>query len=145
MLKLYRPAMKSAFLMSLVVARKPAVFTTLPGPNRMPSRLMTNTRPLAVNVPMISDGPRPPVTRLSATDELLGWLKRTLSLARMLNVFQFMIALLLDWLMITAAPPWPEMVAAPPTTVPPSGPAAAGLAPSTNSPVVASSSLRKRE
>ena len=130
MLKLYRPAMKSAFLMSLVVARKPAVFTTLPGPNRMPSRLMTNTRPLAVNVPMISDGPRPPVTRLSATDELFGWLKRTLSLARMLNVFQLMIALLLDWLMITDAPPWPWMVAAPPTTVPPSGPAAAGVKPS---------------
>ena len=72
MLKLYRPAMKSAFLMSLVVARKPAVFTTLPGPNRMPSRLMMKTRPLAVSVPMISDGPRPPVTRLSATDEALG-------------------------------------------------------------------------
>ena len=59
MLKLYRPAMKSAFLMSLVVARKPAVFTTLPGPNRMPSRLMMKTRPLAVSVPMISDGPEP--------------------------------------------------------------------------------------
>ena len=72
MLKLYRPAMKSAFLMSLVVARKPAVFTTLPGPNRMPSRLMMKTRPLAVSEPMISDGPRPPVTRLSATDEALG-------------------------------------------------------------------------
>ena len=138
MLKLYRPAMKSAFLMSLVVARKPAVFTTLPGPNRMPSRLMTNTRPLAVNVPMISDGPRPPVTRLSATDELLGWLKRTLSLARMLNVFQLMIALLLDWLMITDAPPWPWMVAAPPTTVPPSGPAAAGVKPSGEAPSVSS-------
>ena len=45
--------------MSLVVARKPAVFTTLPGPNRMPSRLMMKTRPLAVSVPMISDGPEP--------------------------------------------------------------------------------------
>ena len=64
--------MKSAFLMSLVVARKPAVFTTLPGPNRMPSRLMMKTRPLAVSEPMISDGPRPPVTRLSATEELDG-------------------------------------------------------------------------
>jgi len=27
----------------------------------------------------------------------------------MLNVFQLMIALLLDWLMITDAPPWPWM------------------------------------
>ena len=41
----------------------------------------------------------------------------------MLNVFQLMTALLVDWLTITAGPPWPWMVAAPPTTVPPSGPA----------------------
>ena len=33
---------------------------------------MMKTRPLAVSVPMISDGPSPPVTRLSATDEALG-------------------------------------------------------------------------
>ena len=43
-------------------------------------------------------------------------MKRTLSLARMLNVFQLMIALGVDWLTITAGPPWPWMVAAPPTT-----------------------------
>src|SRR3954468_16220988 len=135
--------MKSAFLMSLVVARKPAVLITLPGPNRMPSRLMTKTRPLAVSEPMISDGPSPPVTRLSATDEALGWLKRTLSLARMLNVFQLMIALGVDWLTITAGPPWPWMVAAPPTTDPPSGPAAAGLDPRARSVEVAISRLRK--
>ena len=72
MLKLYRPAMKSEFLMSWVVARKPAVFTTALGPNRMPSRLMTNTRPFAVSVPRISDGPSPPVTRLSTTEEAPG-------------------------------------------------------------------------
>jgi hypothetical protein len=33
---------------------------------------MMKTRPFAVSVPMISEGPRPPVTRLSATDELEG-------------------------------------------------------------------------
>jgi hypothetical protein len=33
---------------------------------------MTNTRPFAVSVPRISDGPSPPVTRLSATEELEG-------------------------------------------------------------------------
>src|SRR5215471_1117240 len=99
--------MKSEFLMSLVVARKPAVLTTEPGPNSTPSRLMMKTRPFAVSVPMISDGPWPPVTRLSTVEELEGWLKRTLSLARILNVFQLMIALGLDWLMITAGPPWP--------------------------------------
>src|SRR5436309_15146086 len=79
MLKLYRPAMKSAFLMSCVVARNPAVLTTDEGPNRIPSRLMRNTRPFAVSVPRISEGPSPPVTRLSTTEELPGWLKRTLS------------------------------------------------------------------
>ena len=60
-------------------------------------------------------------------------MKRTLSLARMLNVFQLMTALLLAWLTITAGVPAPWMVAEPPTTVPPSGPAAAGLAPSASS------------
>src|SRR6185436_11153800 len=40
----------------------------------------------------------------------------------MLNVFQLMTALLVDWLTITAGPPWPWMVAAPPTTVPAFGP-----------------------
>src|SRR5262245_64822045 len=64
--------MKSEFLISLVEARKPAVLTTAPGPNRMPSRLMRKMRPFAVRLPRISDGPSPPVTRLSATDPLLG-------------------------------------------------------------------------
>jgi hypothetical protein len=44
----------------------------------------------------------------------------------MLNVFQLMTALPLDWLMMTDEVPWPLMVAAPPTTVPPAGPAATG-------------------
>ena len=62
----------------------------------------------------------------------------------MLNVFQLMIALLVDWLTITAGPPWPWMVAAPPTTDAPSGPAVACVRPSASSGVVASSRLRKR-
>src|SRR5262245_11308550 len=40
--------MKSAFLMSLVLARKPAVLTTAPGPNSTPSRLMRKMRPFAL-------------------------------------------------------------------------------------------------
>ena len=51
----------------------------------------------------------------------------------MLNVFQLMIALLVDWLTITAGPPWPWMVAAPPTTDAPSGPAEACVRPSASS------------
>ena len=64
--------MKSEFLMSLVLARKPAVLITEPGPNSTPSRLMTKTCPFAVRVPKICEGPSPPVTRLSTTDELPG-------------------------------------------------------------------------
>jgi glyoxylase-like metal-dependent hydrolase (beta-lactamase superfamily II) len=60
------------FLMSWVVARKLAVLTTAEGPNRIPSRLMRKARPFAVSVPRISEGPSPPVTRLSTTDELPG-------------------------------------------------------------------------
>src|SRR5258708_35601026 len=37
-----------------------------------------------------------------------------------------MIALWLDWLMVTAGVPWPWMEALPPTTLPPLGPAATG-------------------
>jgi hypothetical protein len=70
----------------------------------------------------------------------------------MLNVFQLMIALPLDWLMMTDEVPWPLMVAAPPTTVPPAGPAATGGAasmrpsavPSASSAVVVSKRLRER-
>src|SRR5262249_17517556 len=53
-------------------------------------------------------------------------------------------ALLLDWLTIPAGPPWPWIVAEPPTTVPPAGPAAAGAAPSASSAAVVSRRLRKR-
>jgi hypothetical protein len=38
----------------------------------MPSRLIKKMRPFAVSEPMISEGPSLPVTRLSATDPLLG-------------------------------------------------------------------------
>jgi hypothetical protein len=68
MLKLYFPAMKSSLRILLVVARKPAVLMDELGPNRMPSPLMMNTRPLAVSVPSRNDGPCPPITRLSATE-----------------------------------------------------------------------------
>ena len=55
-----------------------------------------------------------------------------------------MIALGLDWLTITDGPPWPWIVAAPPTTRRPSGPPAAGAAPNAMSAVVASTRLLKR-
>src|SRR6266851_4844002 len=45
---------------------------------------------------------------------------------------------------MTAAPPWPWMVAAPPTTLAPSGPAAAGATVSATSAAVVSRKLLKR-
>src|SRR5262249_55231815 len=72
MLKLYLPAMKSEFLMSLVVARKPDVLMVELGPKKMPSRLRMNTLRWALSKPRIWLGPPPPVTRLSATDDALG-------------------------------------------------------------------------
>jgi hypothetical protein len=72
MLKLYFPAMKSSLRILLVVARNPAVLMTELAPNRMPSPLMMNTRPFAVSVPSRTDGPCPPITRLSATEVLFG-------------------------------------------------------------------------
>src|SRR2546421_7506941 len=46
--------------------------------------------------------------------------------------------------MMTEGPPWPWSVAAPPTTLGPSGPAATGATPSASSAVAVSKRLRKR-
>src|SRR5712691_7582922 len=65
----------------------------------------------------------------------------------MLKVLQLMIALELVWLMMTLPVPAPWMVAEPPTTVPPAGPATTGVRASrasASSAVVVSSSLRAR-
>src|SRR5262245_33102800 len=62
----------------------------------------------------------------------------------MLNVCQLMIAFWVDWLMITEALPCPAIVAAPPTTVPPSGPAATRATPSANSAVAVSNRLHRQ-
>ncbi len=90
---LKRPAMKSSFLMSCVLARKPAVLTTEFGPNRKPSRLIRNTRPLASRRPRICEGPSPPVTRLSAIELAFGCTKVARSLTPMSNRRQLMMAL----------------------------------------------------
>src|SRR5262245_54259944 len=55
-----------------------------------------------------------------------------------------MIAFWVDWLMITEALPCPAIVAAPPTTVPPSGPAAAGVPTDANTTVAIRSSKLRR-
>jgi hypothetical protein len=82
--------------MLLVVARKPAVLMDALRPNRMPSPLTMKTRPLAVSVPLMKDGPSPPTTRLSAVALLFGWTKVAESPLDRLNVVQLMMALWLD-------------------------------------------------
>src|SRR3954452_21239135 len=114
-LKFIRPAMKFLLRMSFVVARKPAVLIEELGPNRMPSRLTTNTRPLAFSVPSIWEGRSPPMTRLRITADELGCTNVVVSFLPMLNEFQLMIARLEDWLMLTVPVPAPVTVAAPPT------------------------------
>jgi hypothetical protein len=60
-------------------------------------------------------------------------LKRVISLAPILNVVQLMMARELNWSTVTRPVPAPLTVATPPTTDGPSGPAAAGPAPSASS------------
>src|SRR5262249_54000377 len=127
-----------------VEARNPAVLITEFRPNRMPSRLTTNTWPLEVMLPRISEGPSPPVTRLSTTAELLGSMNLTLPPAPTLKVFQLTIAKFEVWLTTTEAVPCPVMVAEPPTTVPPCGPWAsegAAIASSASAQICAPTSL----
>jgi hypothetical protein len=72
-------------------------------------------------------------------------LKSTRSFTPILNVFQLMIAFWVDWLMVTEALPCPVIVAAPPTTVPPSGPAATRATPSASNAVAVRKRLRRRD
>src|ERR1041385_1182320 len=136
--------MKSEFLMSFVVARKPAVLITPFGPISTPSRLIRKTWPLALSVPLMVEGPKPPITRLSATALAFGCTKVVVSPGPMLNVFQLMIARWVVWLTLTLGLPTPVNVADPPTTCGPSGPPAAGSDPSVKSAVEVSRMWRRR-
>src|SRR5262249_48909703 len=66
-----------------------------------------------------------PMTRLSATAELFGWLKLMVSFGAIENVCQLMMVDCDDWLTLVVDPLW-EMVADPAATCPPVGPARAG-------------------
>src|SRR5580765_9034409 len=67
------------------------------------------------------------MTRLSVTEVVEGWLKRTFSPLAIEKLIQSMIALLVDWLMTWLVGVGWVIVAWPATTVPPCG--AAGAAP----------------
>src|SRR5262245_11393619 len=62
----------------------------------------------------------------------------------MLKVCQLTMARWLDWSRMTEEVPWPRIVAEPPTTTPPSGPAAPGIDPSDRSAVEVRRRLRMR-
>src|SRR5262245_20295385 len=91
----YFPAMKSLLEISRVEATRPPTFTCDPLPNRTPAELTMNTCPLAFSAPLITLVSFP-MTRFSVTDDTLGWLKLTVSLAPTEKPCQLMIALLDD-------------------------------------------------
>src|SRR5579859_346812 len=124
LVKLYRPAMKSAVLMSWVLATRPATSRLAPGANRMPFGLIRNTWPLAVMLPKMLEGLEP-ITRFSTMAELFGWMYCTYWSAPTENCCQLMAAFWLVWLMTVALAFGVLMVAEPPTTCPPVGLASA--------------------
>src|SRR5580704_8304072 len=112
--------MKSEVLMSRVLAVRPDTSRFEPGANRMPLGLIRNTWPLALISPKMLEGLLP-VTRFRITEELLGWLNCTYSLAPMENCCQLMAARCELWLTMTPLLPALPMVAVPATTCPPVG------------------------
>jgi hypothetical protein len=71
----------------------------------------------------------PPVTRLSTALAALGCTKVVSSPDPIENEFQLMIAVLLNWLIVTLGVPVPEIVADPAATEPPVGLACSRLPP----------------
>ena len=126
MLKLKRPAMKSSLRMSLVVARKPAVLITAPAPKMMPSRLTTNTLPLALRLPRICARAHPAGDAVER-DRIAVRLNERRLLAdadvEHAPVDDRLVAELIDGDVGGALD---RDVAEPPTTMPPFGPADAG-------------------
>ena len=84
-----------------------------------PLGLTRKTLPLAVRLPRIADGSWP-ITRLRATDVLLGWTKATDSPAPIPKDCQLIATLALDWSIVRPAAVF-EKLAAPAVTAPPIG------------------------
>ena len=78
--------------MSDVVAIRPATSTCAPGPKNTPAGLMSQTWPLAIRSPRMLET-LPPVTRLSATELLPGWMNCTVEPAGIPKALQVMIVL----------------------------------------------------
>ena len=85
----------------------------------MPESLRMKTRPLAFSAPRSSLG-TPPMTRLMAIAEVLGWKKLTDSLTWVEKVCQSMSRRWVAWSMLVAVPSW-VIVPPPEVTTPPVG------------------------
>nr|VFJ50758.1 MAG: hypothetical protein BECKDK2373C_GA0170839_10303 [Candidatus Kentron sp. DK] len=83
--------MKSSVEISRVEATNPPTLTWAPAPNSTPLGLTTNTWPLALSDPRMTD-PSEPRTRFRATELAEGWWKVTLLLAPIEKVCQLMAA-----------------------------------------------------
>ena len=116
--KFSRPALKSSSLSLSVEMTSAPTSTCAPLPKATPLGLMRKTCPLDCRLPRIWLG-LPPSTRLSTWLELLGWTKRVVSSAPMLNCCQLMTAPLL--LVTVRVLPLVVNVAAPCTTCAPCG------------------------
>src|SRR2546421_10228618 len=93
---LYRPALASWSLIVSVVAKSAPTSTLALGANRTPFGLLRKTWPLAVMRPKMSDGLLPR-TRLTVSEEALGWLKFTHALEPMVKLFQLIVPLSVTW------------------------------------------------
>ncbi len=81
------PAIAFSTEMPVVVATSPPTLTEAPWLNRMPLGLTSTTWPLALRCPEIVEGSTP-VTRLTATEDGLGWWKFVVSPAPIENECQ---------------------------------------------------------
>ena len=115
--------MKLASEMFSVEATKPPTLTDAPRPNRTPLGLTRKTLPLADRLPKMPEGSGPS-TRLSATELLPGWAKRTASFGAIPKLCQLRITLPVDCVIVVRAP-LVTMPALPATTTPPAGAACA--------------------
>src|SRR5438445_9209101 len=106
--------------MSDVVAISPPTSIWLPGPNRMPLRLIIHTWPLARTLPLTADA-FGPVTRLSVIEALSGCWKVTPAPAPTEKSCQLMTAFLLCCTIRVLAGPDCRIEAEPAATLPPDG------------------------
>ncbi|OPY67324.1 MAG: hypothetical protein A4E57_02386 [Syntrophorhabdaceae bacterium PtaU1.Bin034] len=102
------------------------MLTVAPLPMRTPLELRRKILPFALRAPSRTLRSLP-MTLLRVMEELLGWLKLTVSLGLVLKACQLMEAFWADWLILVTVPDWVMAAVPGMTTVPPWGAARAGV------------------